>query len=501
MFGRDRKDRNKPKLITPEDLDREYEEKKEEHRRRGEELDRIAAEKEARLRGGQSPNANVVNDSGLPDPDDRAHQNVVGSDPGIPGELGVPVAHRQPDGVITHVTLVDPDAPKELAPFPPPAVTPAQHNDPAVAPTSPPEPDLDAPVVVLEPPVAPPVAPPNSRPSVPLAPVTKVDAGPQRQHPASSATDSLVVAPLMGNGSTVGSADWWDVSPNRGWFKLTSSGLSADYLCDAGTIGETAVAAGSMRGWKHQLKGEQNEDSFYLGAATDRNGKQYVVAVLADGLSSASQSGYGSRRITQMVGRGIASRIETASSVDKSWIDPELAGVLAVAAQRISSYHTSDYGAPVVEPSELGERDVLVTLTVAIVEASVSESGTRHAVVGFIGDSPCFVLGPDGWEKKTAVDPSEEIVENRTRAFPIDKVCSTSEFDVGMDQVVCLFSDGVGNFIGHGDQKLAVGEYLRSQWQKPVNLLTFLNHLSFNLNSADDDRTAIAIWPAVEIPE
>ena len=403
----------------------------------------------------------------------------------------------QADGVITHVTLVDPDVPKELAPFPPPVAAPTRRIDPTDVPTQSSEPDSDAGIVVLEPPIA----PPASRPSVPLAPVTKVDVGPQRQHPASLATDALVASPLIGNGSTVGSADWWDVSPNRGWFKLTSSGLSADYICDAGTIGETAVAAGSMRGWKHQLRGEQNEDSFYVGAATDRNGKQYVVAVLADGLSSASQSGYGSRRVTQMVGRGISSRIETASSVDKSWIDPELAGVLAVAAQRIGSYHTSDYGAPVVESTELGERDVLVTLTVAIVEAGVSESGSRHAVVGFIGDSPCFVLGPDGWEKKTAVDPSEEIVENRTRAFPIDKMCSTSEFDVSLDQVICLFSDGVGNFIGHGDQKLAVGEFLRSQWQKPVNLLTFLNHLSFNMNSADDDRTAIAIWPAVEDPQ
>ena len=468
-----------PKLYDQDDPtpEREAREAAEENARIADEL---ARRKELGLPedaddGGSSPSAPVVPDPLLQDP---PGPDLLLPPPPPPGKA--------------HVVVVDsPPAPSSAGgPTAPPQVAPVvQPTDPA-QPSTPQAPSTE-PAAPSRPTVTP-------RPSVPLAPVAAADGAPARSHPVSVATTGIVEAPVIGNGSKFGSSDWWDVSQNKRWWKLTPSGLAADFLCDAGTIGDSAVVAGSMRGWKHQIKAEQNEDSFYLGAATDRNGNEHIVAVLADGLSSASHSGYASRRATQMIGRGISARIEQAAGIDMDWAGPELAGVLATAAQRIGTFGPSDYGAPVAESNELGERDVLVTLTIAIVQAALSADGTRHVVAGFIGDSPLFVLNKDGWTKMTAIDPSEEIVENRTRAFPADKMCSMVEFGAGIDDVVVMVSDGVGNFIGHGDQKLALGEFLRAQWQKPVNTLTFLNHLNFNLNSADDDRTAIAIWSAVE---
>ena len=379
----------------------------------------------------------------------------------------------------------------------PPAREPADTTvvEPAVAPTT------DG--VTPQSPSAPTVpAPekPSGRPSLTLPTVPGALQTPSGRHRASVADQNLVVPPVIGEGSKFGvtASDWWDVSQGKRWVQLTPTGLASDVQCDAGSFGDLAVIGGSLRGLKHQIKGTQNEDSFFLGAAEDLHGAKYVVAVLADGLSSAKYSGYGSRRITQMVGREMIERISTTGSPDLEWTKTKSAGVLAETATRIGNYDPSDYGAPPVSSSELGDRDVLVTLTIALVPAQASPDGTREVIAGFIGDSPLFVLNDDGWDKKTAIDDQEEIVENRTRAFPVDRTFSLTSFKVANDDAIVITSDGVGNFLMQSGQKLALGDFLQTQWRRPLGILSFLSHLSFDLKSADDDRTAVVIWSATE---
>lgn len=311
------------------------------------------------------------------------------------------------------------------------------------------------------------------------------------------ASDNTVVSPAIGGGSKFGSNDWWDVSAGKRWWNLPASGLASDVMCDAGTVGDLAVVAGTVRGWKHQIAGTQNEDSFFVGSAVSTTGKKYAVAVLSDGLSSAKFSGYSARRVTQIVGRRLASCIADTSEVDAPWVDSVLTPILRSAATSVVDFDGDDYGVPTVPSASVGERDVLVTVTVLVIEADLSPGGARKAVAGFIGDSPVFVLSNGTWTRKSAGD-DEVMVENRTRAFPVDTTCELVEFAVGIDDTVVLTSDGVGNFIGSGDRTLALGAFLKDQWSRPVSVLTFLNHLSFDLRSADDDRTAIAVWSAVQ---
>lgn len=340
----------------------------------------------------------------------------------------------------------------------------------------------------------------SARPTLSLPAQHSGDLVQPGRHRVSVADQNLVVPPVIGEGSKFGVAasDWWDVSKGKRWVQLTPSGLSSDVQCDAGTFGDLAVIGGSLRGLKHQIKGTQNEDSFFLGAAEDLNGAKYVVAVLADGLSSAKYSGYGSRRITQVVGREMIERISTTGSLSLDWMRTKSAGVLAETAERIAKYDPSDYGAPPVASTELGDRDVLVTLTIAVVPAQTSSDGSREVLAGFIGDSPLFVLNEDGWDKKTAVDDQEEMVENRTRAFPVDRTFSLTTFKMANDDAIVITSDGVGNFLMQGGNKLALGDFLQTQWRRPLGVLSFLSHLSFDLRSADDDRTAVVVWSATE---
>lgn len=409
-------------------------------------------------------------------------------------------ARRKSGGA--HVQVVEPAPVAEASPLDdasstPPAREPADTTvvEPAAAPTT------DG-VTPQSPPASAVPAPekPTGRPSLTLAPTPGAEQTPSGRHRASVADQNLVVPPVIGEGSKFGvtASDWWDVSQGKRWVKLTPTGLASDVQCDAGSFGDLAVIGGSLRGLKHQIKGTQNEDSFFLGAAEDLHGSKYVVAVLADGLSSAKYSGYGSRRITQMVGREMIERISTTGTPDLEWTRTKSAGVLAETATRIGNYDPSDYGAPPVFSSELGDRDVLVTLTIALVPAQASPDGTREVIAGFIGDSPLFVLNDKGWDKKTAVDDQEEIVENRTRAFPMDRTFSLTSFKVANDDAIVITSDGVGNFLMQSGNKLALGDFLQTQWRRPLGILSFLSHLSFDLKSADDDRTAVVIWSATE---
>ena len=68
------------------------------------------------------------------------------------------------------------------------------------------------------------------------------------------------------------------------------------------------------------------------------------------------------------------------------------------------------------------------------------------------------------------------------------------EVEVRKDAVLVAMSDGVGNFLSANGRQTLLGDYLAEQWSTPVNMSTFINDVSFDLKSADDDRTVIAVW-------
>ena len=57
-----------------------------------------------------------------------------------------------------------------------------------------------------------------------------------------------------------------------------------------------------------------------------------------------------------------------------------------------------------------------------------------------------------------------------------------------------LSSDGIGNFLTFNGEPTLLGRDLASLWSAPVPMLDFVRDASFELQSADDDRTAVMIW-------
>jgi len=55
-------------------------------------------------------------------------------------------------------------------------------------------------------------------------------------------------------------------------------------------------------------------------------------------------------------------------------------------------------------------------------------------------------------------------------------------------------SDGVGNFIQNKSVPLRLGQHLAEVWKTPRDIPTLVRDVSFDLRSADDDRTVILCW-------
>jgi len=92
------------------------------------------------------------------------------------------------------------------------------------------------------------------------------------------------------------------------------------------------------------------------------------------------------------------------------------------------------------------------------------------------------------------MDSADELVNPATAAFPGSIAVAIDEITLIEGDVLAAMSDGVGNFINVRGSQTTLGSYLAQQWSTPVNMATFVNDVSFDMKSADDDRTVVAIW-------
>lgn len=305
---------------------------------------------------------------------------------------------------------------------------------------------------------------------------------------------SIVQPPQIGEPSSFARHDWWD--KDREWCQVSPLGMSSDVVCDIGTFGSVAIAAASLRGHKHKVSGEPCQDAFSLRTTQSLSGQKYVVAVLCDGMSSAKHSEYGARRTSQLLAWSLAEKIKREDEITELLIKAVLPPIFDYCKEQLVSIKRNEFGAPGVSPDEVVESDFFTTVTFMIVPANSGEGEILEAIVGSIGDSAVFVLNNSTtlWEEIAAADSSSEILNPATSAFPATFDARISTIFVNKSDLVIATSDGVGNFINVRGNQTSLGTYLAKQWGKPVNLPTFINDVGFDLKSADDDRTVIAIW-------
>lgn len=344
-----------------------------------------------------------------------------------------------------------------------------------------------APEVVIDTPVAP-------REPIPLEPVSESTSS------WAEATES-VVSPVIGSAPSIFFRTHWS-SSEKPLHGLSMNGYAGDVHCDAGTFGKVASIGATMRGLKHQVPDKssgaagQNEDWFSTFCAVSATGTKYVVSVVCDGLSSAPYSWYGARRTTTLLGRDVAAGISHLSDVNSRTLQSIVDGSLAEQAATLMSWNAYEYGAPQVSPSEVDPVALGCTVTLTVVCAEPMQNGSHAIVAGNVGDSPVFNLSNGVWRKISPPDiDSGDILDTKTHAFPRHTECALVDDVMEQGDCILMTSDGVGNFIFRNGMTLALGGYLSTRWNAPTGILSFLNHLNFDLTTADDDRTAVAFWP------
>ena len=334
-----------------------------------------------------------------------------------------------------------------------------------------------------------------SRPPVAVSPVT------ESLVPVQEATEN-VVSPVIGSSPSIFFRTPWSKTekPLHG---LSMNGYSGDVHCDAGTFGKIASIGATLRGLKHQVPDRtsgaagQNEDWFSTICAVSADGTKYVVSVVCDGLSSAPYSWYGARRTSTLLGRDVAVGIALLKVVNSQTLQGIVDNSLAEQASTLMTWNALEYGAPQVAPSQVDPVALGCTVTLTVVCADPSEDGSHAFVAGNVGDSPVFNLSKGAWRKVSPPDiDSGDILDTKTHAFPRHTECALVDDVLAQGECVLMTSDGVGNFILRNGMTLALGGYLSTRWNAPIGVLTFLNQLNFDLTTADDDRTAVAFWPA-----
>jgi len=300
--------------------------------------------------------------------------------------------------------------------------------------------------------------------------------------------------PQIGEPSSFAKHDWWD--KDREWCQVSPHGMSSDVVCDIGTFGAVAIAAASLRGHKHKVSGEPCQDAFSLRATQSMAGQKYVVAVLCDGMSSAKHSEYGARRTSQLLAWSLAAMVEDQEEITEQRVKSTLPEIFEYCKQNLMPQKRNQFGASGILPKAVVESDFFTTVTFMIVPASSGEGENFEVIVGSIGDSAVFVLDNSTslWKEVAAADSSSEILNPATSAFPATFDARISTIFVKKSDLVIATSDGVGNYINVRGNQTSLGTYLARQWGKPVNLPTFINDVGFDLKSADDDRTVVAIW-------
>jgi serine/threonine protein phosphatase PrpC len=302
-----------------------------------------------------------------------------------------------------------------------------------------------------------------------------------------------IVAPVYGPKTTFGSMPWWS---EKNWWKVAESGEGNDVRAHVGTVGDLALAVTSVRGHKHRLGGAVNQDSYATRTVTLEDGRSFIIVVVCDGMGSAQFSSYGARLFSQNMASVLAMTISEAPDDYREILNRYQTETLRHVSKGIFAYRDDEFDAPTISKDQITIRDIQCTMTFAIVPAFAQEASdrTRYATMGFIGDSPAFLLDNEEWNRVDENKDGSGIWSSATEGAINSEKMLFQEVPMRPGSALLLTSDGVGNYMRFEEKPTSLGHDLATRWAQPVGMLEFIRDVSFETQSADDDRTAAVIW-------
>jgi hypothetical protein len=304
---------------------------------------------------------------------------------------------------------------------------------------------------------------------------------------------------IYGEPTTIGREAWFS---GRGWWQVPTRGESNDVRSHMGTVGDVAVAATSLRGHRHRLKGEPNQDSFTLRAvhldADSDEPRSLLIAAVCDGVGSSEYSAFGARLTAHQITEILAVMVSDPDHDLFSSLHEFSGQIMAKITKAVTDYRRDEFDAPPIDASQMDLKSLQTTLTFAVVPAFVDpQSMTRTVMVGSVGDSPALVLANEQWHPVIADEADDGVWDTSTQGALGAPGFNLTPLELSAGMGLLLASDGVGNFISFKGEPTPIGADLASSWSQPVGIIDFIQAVAFETQSADDDRTAVMIWPGM----
>ena len=306
--------------------------------------------------------------------------------------------------------------------------------------------------------------------------------------------DRSLAGRVYGGKTTFGKEPWWS---EKRWWKLASAGEANDIRTHIGTFGDLAMAATSLRGNKHRLNGQVNEDSFAVSTVTVEDGRQFLLVAVCDGMGSAAYSSFGARLAAHTVVSVLAEIVRADPDAYVETLNTKGSIFLGLVTQRVCGYRDEEFDAPPVSKDAVDLNDLQTTLTFAIVPCVVADQAdeTREVTIGIVGDSPAFRLSVGrGWIPIEPAKDNDGVWSSATAGLIGATDMLLTRVEMWPGDALLVSSDGVGNFLTFNGVDTPLGDDLARRWAQPVGMLDFVRDVAFEMQSADDDRTAVMVW-------
>jgi len=245
------------------------------------------------------------------------------------------------------------------------------------------------------------------------------------------------------------------------------------------------VRAASVRGLSHRHYARVRQDDYALRVTPDA---RYLVVCVADGVSSGELSHLAAWWAVHEGTDELRRLLARTRPDELPW--PSFLAWVADLIVKQAGDHVEGVGS---DPREVAGH-MATALTYAVMELEGEERAVHLLTVG---DTSGWILGRDGgWRPQQPVKNADvDIHSSAVSALPVLSATPRPvRTSVAPGEALVLMTDGIGDPLGNGSG--AVGRFLASSWAEPPADLEFAAQVGFARRSFDDDRTAVAIWPA-----
>ena len=306
---------------------------------------------------------------------------------------------------------------------------------------------------------------------------------------------------MSGRGTGLSAAAWerMTVQPPSMPFEPGPPKQSAydvlDTECEGWSTDRFTLRAASVRGdshrWPRRAKPRQD---CVRATVYERTGT--LVFAVADGVSGAVHSEYGSRE---------ACRIAIETLVDQLARDVEidLGAVVHNAVARLTELTQWRLGPQQAGTPNTREISDLFATTLVTGIVQPTRDGEVFVDLCRVGDSGAWVLdrtrAPYDGELYTPLfatktGANKKFVSNRVAALPqLPAELERIQAQLSERDTLLVGTDGFGDPLGDGDGEF--GALFAEQLHTPPAPLWFAHVLDFSRETFDDDRTLLAVWP------